>query len=126
MNKQILYTVALIFTFSVLIQANDSTYAIKDCIISQIITMNNITIIPGIDNSEIALYSFPEVLKDTEKRKLCVRFDPSFSFRFKPALIFEIIGESDLSFDWKGIGNSHNSIPKVALVDAGVSLALNF
>lgn len=126
MKKRILYIFAFLLISFVYTQAKDTSYSLKDLFITQIIATTNMVIDSVGFSTFILKQHFPNILKVEESKKLSVSFDPSFSFRFKPALIFEIKGESDLAFDWKGLGRSQNSTPKIELVDAGVFLALNF
>lgn len=131
MKRRVLFALAFLLIFTAFIEAKDTTASIKKLFLnSSILTYKLIR-----DSVEISyakmrtnihqILNNEEYLSE-ETKKLSFKFDPTLSLSFKPAVIFEIIGESGFTFSWKKGGNTQNSIPKVAFVDAGVSLALNF
>lgn len=126
MKRRVLYILIYLLVSTAFVYARD-TSSVRTKIFIESFNFNSISLV---DSLKISSYHvkecFNQILKIDEVRKLSVRFDPSFSFRFKPAVVFEIIGESGLAFDWKGGGVSQASIPRVELVDAGVSVALYF
>lgn len=130
MKRRVLFVLIYVLVLSALIYAKDTTSSEKKLFFSekfkQNILFDTTNSLFNIINKDLFKFIYGEEYLLIDSRKISLKFLPSLSIKYKPNVVVEILGISAFSLDWKGEGEQRSSIPKVAFVDAGVMLAINF
>lgn len=131
MKRRVLFILIYILILNAFIYAKDTTSSVKKLFFFsykknyQLMLDTSQLVFKNIHKNLIKFIDLKE-FQPIDSKKVSLKLLPDISIKYKPNLIFEVLGMSAFSLDWKGGGAVSSSVPRVAFIDAGVVLAINF